>query len=301
MRGMDAIYFSAPLTLDAPAGDELPRNFKGTAYSGDRVPGYNVVIDLASAKVEQRMPLLLQHDHAIIIGNINEVGNSQAGLTVAGELFSDFDAAAKDVALKAKRGVQYQMSVGAFNANAEFIPAGKNVTVNGREFSGPIDVLRDAYIRETSIVALGADSKARADIFSTQGDKSMTIEQLQARVAELEASVATLTGERDALKTENDTLKLASEQAAKDARLSEVKKLFADTGRTFSDEAAKPYVALSADAFEAISKDMRAAKPANPKLFSEQATGGGGKDDKGGAVTLSATDIFAARRKASGK
>lgn len=300
MHGMDAIYFSAPLTLDAPAGDELPRNFKGIAYSGERVPGYNMVIDLASAKIEQRMPLLLQHDHSIIIGNINETGNSQTGLTVAGELFSDFDAAAKDVALKAKRGVQYQMSVGAFNANAEFIPAGKGIVVNGREFSGPIDVLRDAHIRETSIVALGADSKARADIFSHQGGNAMTIEQLQARVAELEAANATLAGERDALKSENDTLKAASEQAVKDARLSEVKKLFADTGRTFSDEAAKPYLSLSVEAFGAISKDMRDAKPANPKLFSEQATGGGA-DNKGDAAKLSVTDIFAARRKAAGK
>jgi hypothetical protein len=191
------------------------------------------------------------------------------------------------------------MSVGAYNASEEFVAAGRNIEVNGRQFSGPVSVLRNAHIREVSIVALGADPETSAKLFTQDGDTTMTIEALQAKVAELETAVAALTQERDSAIAEATNLKQASEAHAKEVRMAAVKQLFTDIRREFSDDTAAAYLALSQDAFVAVSRDLRASQSLDQKLFSEQATGGNADPGTKKTVELNAYDIYAARRQAA--
>lgn len=193
------IILTAPLQLAAGNGSALPSQFSGTAYSGGFVPGYGVVIDLASTEFAQKMPLLANHDHTLMIGVINE-GNKDGGkLSVAGALFSDIvGSRAEQIAQFAQRGMPFQMSVGLFGYNELYIPAGKSVQVNGQEFQGPVTVLRDGKVREVSVVALGADPNTEAQFFNAQSSNhqeqpSMDLNALTAKVAELTAQLKAAT------------------------------------------------------------------------------------------------------------
>lgn len=305
---MNAIYLTAPLALDAPAAaDQLPRAFSGLAYSGGIVDewGERVIIDLDSTAFESGMPLLFQHRHEAMIGSITAAGREADGLRVSGELFSDIDDTAASVARKAQRGARYQMSVGLYEPRVERLDKPEqSVTVNGRVFTGPGFVLRDGRVREVSIVALGADRQTNAQFFSAGSPRPSTPEEpampdpnpdLQARVDALQAQVTDLSTQLQAA-TERATSAekaLADERTA--ARTFAVRQLFAELGREATDEAIKPYVALSAEAFDAVARDLRAMKPrAGEHLFQEHATGEAGATPP--AKLLSASEIYAQRR-----
>jgi hypothetical protein len=305
---MNAIYLTAPLALEAPAAsDQLPRTFSGLAYSGGVIDewGERIVIDLDSTAFESEMPLLFQHRHDSMIGAITVVGRESDGLHVSGELFSDIDEDAASIAKKAQRGARYQMSVGLYEPRVERLDKPEqSVTVNGRVFTGPGVVLRDGLVREVSIVALGADRQTNAQFFSAGSPRPSTPEDstmpdpnpdLQARIDALQAQVADLSVQLQAASDRAAAAEkaLADERTA--ARTFAVKQLFAELGREAADEAIRPYVALSAEAFDAVARDLRAMKPrAGEHLFQEQATG-----EPGGAPLaklLSASDIYAQRR-----
>ena len=263
-KNPEPVFLTADFQFDAGQSDELPRKFSGIAYSGELIPGRNLVIDLASAKVLPNMPLFAGHAHDKTIGLISEV-NVGGDLMVGGELFSDIDPVAKDMATKHKRGLKYQMSVGLYDAVAEFVPAGKSADVNGRSFPGPVGILRKGFVREVSIVPLGADSKTRAHFFSESDseEQTMTLEELSAQVAELTTENAKL--KADLLAADE---KLA--QVARAAREKQVKALFEATGREFSEDAAQAYYAMSAEIFDQIDKDLRSMMKELPQhLFRE--------------------------------
>jgi hypothetical protein len=197
MKNPSHITLTAPLQLAAADG-ALPAQFSGTAYSGGLARSYGVIIDLATTRCDATMPLLAEHDRSEIIGVIDQITNDGTSLTVGGKLFSDIaGSGAEQIALRAQRGAPYQMSVGLYEYNELWISSGSSFTVNGKVVTGPVAILQNGYVRETSIVTLGADSKTDAQFFSapsapsptTQGSE-MTIEQLTARVAELTAQLA---------------------------------------------------------------------------------------------------------------
>lgn len=191
------IVLTAPLQLAEGEGNALPAKFSGTAYSGGFVPGYGVVIDLATTTFAQKMPLLADHDHSAILGVINEGNVANGKLSVAGLLFSDMAGSrAEQIAQFAQRGMPFQMSVGLFGFNEMYVRAGASVQVNGQEFPGPVTVLSGGKVREVSVVALGADPNTEAQFFNAQfttpqENSSMDLNALTARVAELTAELKT--------------------------------------------------------------------------------------------------------------
>lgn len=281
-------YFTADLSVSAEGNGG---SFSGVAYSGGRIPSWNAVIDLASTTVTEGMALLLDHGRGASgsspIGIHREAVNDGQQIRVAGDLFGDIDARADDIRKKSQRGARWQMSVGLYESNDEFIAAGKSIALNGQSFQGPLLVLRGGVVREVSIVTLGADPSTHADVFSAaQPPRSIpmpTLEELQARVAALET-------ENTALKTRADTAEEALAKQRREARLASVKDLFTATRREFSEDRAKPYLEMSDEAFGAVAADLRALTAAapgadrtktDPHLFREHAPGataaGGGK------------------------
>lgn len=166
---MTYLALRAPLELKSAAGStKLPSKFSGTAYSGGIVPTLGVVIDLSTTRVTGRMPLLSDHDRARTIGVVEASRVSGGQLLVEGKLFSDMpDSAAEKLAQLAVRGAPFELSVGLYAFTEQVIPAGQNVTVNSRQVSGPVTVLRNGHIREISVVTLGADPDAKATILSS--------------------------------------------------------------------------------------------------------------------------------------
>jgi hypothetical protein len=58
----------------------------------------------------------------------------------------------------------WQASIGASVREAEFVGEGKRVTVNGREFAGPVNVAQRASLQEVRFVGNGADDTTSASI-----------------------------------------------------------------------------------------------------------------------------------------
>lgn len=273
-----------PLTLSlattfsaADPASDLPSKVRGVAYSGALVPDRGIIIDLASTRVELPAPLLYGHDHDSTVGLIASANNSGRELQIEGDLYVDIDEQARSIAAKAARGHPWQLSVGLFDYVFEERPAGREYQINGQTFAGPLIVLSGGVVREVSVVALGADAATNAEFFSFIGTRTESMSTTQNA-----DTIAALTAERDAaqarvaeLEWQVATLSATVAGMQQTARLSAVRALFSDLGREFSDAAAAPYVALSAESFDAIAADMRATRPTLPAHLTRPAAGNG--------------------------
>jgi len=181
---LSKIDITSPLEF-AKGEEGSLREFSGVANTGRpfRYWGSRVVIDLESAKFAEKIPVLMQHDHDKRAG-VGSFDLGESGLVVSGSLLSNENGSA--IAADADEGFPWQMSVSAYPARVEELAATKNATVNGRQVSGPAYILRGSEIGEVSFVALGADSKTSAKVFSAMNETdiadvigNMTIAQFQ--------------------------------------------------------------------------------------------------------------------------
>lgn len=161
-----------PVTLDLAAqaadGKEKSPTFAGTGYTGGTLAlgwGAPVVIDLEGMKVpNQRMPALLAHDTSRIVGHTEKVEVTQKRLYVSGAMSQVGDAAGEVIA-RGKENFPWQMSVGAnIDAPPEYIPRGESAKANGRNFDGPLYMVRKSTLGEISFVAVGADMGTSANV-----------------------------------------------------------------------------------------------------------------------------------------
>jgi len=156
------------VTLQAAADGKTLRRFHMTAYTGGamRVAGwpYPVVVDLAGLVVGKKSrPILLEHDAARIVGHTDGIGVDEGVLTVTG-VISGVSRAAQEVVGASDNGFPWQASLGAAVRKVIFVPEGKTATANGKEFAGPLYMVRQAKLGEVSFVALGADDATTANV-----------------------------------------------------------------------------------------------------------------------------------------
>ncbi len=160
------------IAAGADAEKALPR-FKMLAYTGSpmRVAGWRhpVVLDLAGLAVpSQNRPIRFAHDPAAGVGHTDAI-KVEGGQLVATGVISRDTATAREVVASSRNGFPWQASVGASVEEFEFIKEMQKATVNGQEFSGPINVVRKATLGEISFVDLGADGRTSASIAAQQG------------------------------------------------------------------------------------------------------------------------------------
>lgn len=172
--GGEATLIEAPILADGQSGGN-PK-FSLVGYTGrairqawSRTP---LVVDLAGMDTtSQPIAVMLGHqydiDHAV--GQASDVVNSGTDLTVATEVIGESPEVAKAVTL-ARKGWRFQASIGADVGRIENIAAGESVEVNGRQFAGPISVVRASTLREVSIVLFGADAATSAAIAAEAND-----------------------------------------------------------------------------------------------------------------------------------
>jgi len=97
----------------------------------------------------------------------------EAGRLIAEGVVSRDTGVAREVVASGKRGFPWQASIGAQVAQAEFIRAGKSVTVNAKTFEGPLYVARRTVLGEISFVDLGADGNTTATIAAQQQESDL--------------------------------------------------------------------------------------------------------------------------------
>jgi hypothetical protein len=173
---------TAVIDVDA-AGDgaaqSLPK-FRMVAYTGGpmRIAGWRfpVIIDLAGLAIpSQARPIRFGHDPLSGIGHTDAIRVEQGQLVATGLVSRDTQAA-REVVISSKNGFPWQASVGASVEEFEFIKDGQQVMVNGRQYSGPLNVVRRASLGEISFVDLGADGATSASVAATalsEGEPTM--------------------------------------------------------------------------------------------------------------------------------
>lgn len=165
-----------PVEFQAAAGDAKLPTFKMTAYTGGKMRprGFTtpVVVDLARTMVASGdRPFLFNHDPTQIVGH-GTISVEQNSIKAEGTM-SGVGGAAEGVRASALNGFPWKASIGADVGKLEFIEAGKQVTVNGRTFNGPLYVARDSTIYESSFVSLAGDNRSSATVAASLGDQAM--------------------------------------------------------------------------------------------------------------------------------
>jgi hypothetical protein len=148
-------------------GNALPR-FQMLAYTGGpmRIAGWKhaVIIDLAGLSIPaQSRPIRFGHDPLAGVGHTDSIRIEQGQLLASGVVSRD-TAAAREVVTSSKNGFPWQASVGASVDEFEFVKEHQQVTVNGRQYSGPLNVVRKSTLGEISFVDLGADGATSARV-----------------------------------------------------------------------------------------------------------------------------------------
>jgi phage major head subunit gpT-like protein len=176
----DQLSFTCPLTIEAAgektaSGGGIPQ-FRMVAYTGGlmRIEGFPhpVVVDLEGLGIDrQDIPVRLDHNSRQGVGHTQRVAVENGSLIAEG-LVSRDTSWARDVIRSGQNGFPWQASIGAAVIDAQFIPNGQNVTVNGRTFDGPIHVVRKAVLKEISFVDNGADSSTSARIAANSKEQS---------------------------------------------------------------------------------------------------------------------------------
>ena len=155
----------------------LPR-FRMLAYTGApmRIAGWRfpVVIDLAGMSIpSQSRPIRFSHDPTAGVGHTDSI-HVDGGQLVATGVVSRDTVAAREVVASSKNGFPWQASVGASVDEFEFVKERQTVIVNGKEHSGPVNVVRKSTLSEISFVDLGADGLTSATVAA-----SATNDQIQ--------------------------------------------------------------------------------------------------------------------------
>jgi hypothetical protein len=167
-----SLSFTADAVIDIDAeadgaSNMLPR-FRMVAYTGGpmRVGGWRhpVIIDLAGLAIpSQARPIRFGHDPLAGVGHTDVIQVDQGQLVATGVVSRDTPAA-REVVVSSKNGFPWQASVGATVEEFEFVKESQQVMVNGRQYNGPLNVVRKSSLGEISFVDLGADGATSASV-----------------------------------------------------------------------------------------------------------------------------------------
>ncbi|MCY2924686.1 MAG: hypothetical protein NT031_04485, partial [Planctomycetota bacterium] len=160
---MEILAEAAAAPASGAEGGGQPRmaRFSMVAYTGGtmRIAGWRlpVVVDLAGLAIpSQSRSVRFSHDAGSGVGHTDSIAVREGRLMATGVVSRDTPAA-REVVTAAKNGFPWQASIGAGIEQFETVREGQTVTVNGREFKGPVNVVRKATLGEISFVDLGAD------------------------------------------------------------------------------------------------------------------------------------------------
>ena len=152
-----------------PSGDAPSGRVSGVAYSGGVMPQPfgDVVIDLYGIECAQQVPLMNSHRNTVWdkLGEVTAVV-SDGALRIDGTITARSPGA--DYIIENGKSSDWQLSVGGNIVAAHKSRRGE--VVNGSEVPEGIYVVERFFLREVSVVAIGADSNASMRIIASYED-----------------------------------------------------------------------------------------------------------------------------------
>lgn len=160
------IAMTAPVEITAAEDPKGPAKFTSTFYTGGalEIGGYDlpVVVDLAGLSEGKVLVANLDHDSTKRVGNFAVVNDGKSLVAIG--TASAATEATREVVQSAAAGYQWQSSLEVNPKQIETVKAGKSVTVNGQEFTGPLYVTRKGVLKGFAFVSHGADDNTTATI-----------------------------------------------------------------------------------------------------------------------------------------
>lgn len=158
---------TAPFKMVARSGDSIDHWFWGT-----------VVHDLEGMQLNSsKVAIDYIHDDNQVIGYANRFDIETGNLEASGALtpYKESDRAS-EIVYKSKQGVPYQASINfaGDGIKVEEFGPGQSVNVNGRQFSGPVTVIREWPLRGIAVCPYGADSNTATE-FSETNNQEVTV------------------------------------------------------------------------------------------------------------------------------
>ena len=266
------------------------RTFEAEVYSGGLIDNHyfwgrnGVVIDLQNIQLKSKIGLVDEH-----------FGGKRIGVATSFDVNDKFKASghfltnpkAQEIVADMDDGYPFQMSWWADPETIEEVKQGTVVTVNGKQFTGPLHIFRNVRVHEITICGVGADTETSVQAFSSksnqqinqQEDTSVDLDQAKARIAELE--------------TERDTAQAELKQFKSKQRQNEINALEAELKTQFSVEDKAAYAAMDDASFSFTAKQLRQFSGKNSptnngpsNLFTHQAKSDGNEKQTFGAGSL---------------
>jgi hypothetical protein len=123
---------------------------------------FPVVLDLSGVAIpRQNIPIRMNHEAARGVGHTNSV-MVQNGMLIAAGVISRDTESSRDIVSSSRNGFPWRTSVGASVDDLEFIRSGEKGVANGRQYEGPINLVRRSTLGEISFVDSGADPYTEA-------------------------------------------------------------------------------------------------------------------------------------------
>ncbi|HPP28910.1 MAG TPA: hypothetical protein PLV57_20575 [Phycisphaerae bacterium] len=201
--GAISIEAAADVAAGPNGKPKLPR-FSMVAYTGGamRIAGwrYPVIVDLAGLTIpSQSRPIRFGHDATAGVGHTDSIAVAEGKLVAAGVVSRD-TVAAREIVASARNGFPWQASLGASVDQFEFVREDQAVLVNGREFKGPVNVVRRATLGEISFVDLGADGNTSASVAASAKENTFMEDKevTQTQQGKVEAAAQTDGAGKDA-------------------------------------------------------------------------------------------------------
>lgn len=175
------LSLAADFTVTASAEETTQPSFRLVAYTGAPIrqawSRNALVLDLEGMDVSnQSIPILFGHEASLenVIGQATSVSSDGSQLIVEGVIIG-VSQTTQQVLELARRGMKFQASVGADVGRIENIQAGERVSVNNRDFAGPVSIVRGSALRETSVVLMGADGRTSASIAAEAAQEEVSM------------------------------------------------------------------------------------------------------------------------------
>lgn len=155
---------SAPATLDETArsvGVVLATETPATVWDWERGVIQEVLL-MSGAEFPAQVPLLDSHSRYSVesqLGSLRDI--SVAGSELLATAFLANVRAALDAFAKIQDGHLTDISVGYRILDTVWIPKDETALIDGREFSGPLRVVRKWQVKEGSLTPIGADEQAK--------------------------------------------------------------------------------------------------------------------------------------------
>lgn len=157
-------------------------DFELVAYTGAAVSSWwgDFVIDIEGIETKSQVPILREHARDRVVGWSRRTIKDDRGIVLAAS-FTDKTEDGKEVQALAEDGFPWQASVGVAPLQILDVKKGQSISVNGREFSGPVEIWTRSLVGEVSVVSWGADNNTSMQLLSADGERvPVVIEHLEA-------------------------------------------------------------------------------------------------------------------------